>query len=215
MKKIVKIMASLISVFSFCTLVIHANDTNLKETDYLKKYELVLKDFQDKVALSEKTGDLNVDFLNQILAYEQMGVEMGKAELQFGNSKKLKAVTHDYIKVMKHEIREIEKLMKQMEEDPVIDEMKETEYLELYTISYDAMLLALQPEKEGEQIKKGGSVDRDFVTKFTPYLEFKLQFANHALEKSGHEDIKALASTIVLNSEKQLKVLKEMQELIK
>ena len=215
MKKIVKIMISWLSVFTFCTVAVEANDTNLKEIDYLKRYELVLKDFQDKVALVEKTGDLNVDFLHQMLAYEQMGVEMGKSELQFGDHKRLKEVTHDHIKIMKKGIRDIEKLLKQTVEDPVVDEANETEYFELYTPSYDAMLLALQLEKEGETVKKTGSVDQDFITKFIPYLEFKLQFSNHVLDKSEHEDIKELASTLVTNTEKQLEILKEMQESIK
>lgn len=102
-----------------------------------------------------------------------------------------------------------------MVKDPVVDEVNETEYFELYTPSYDAMLLALQLEKEGETVKKTGSVDQDFITKFILYLEFKLQFINHVLDKSEHEDIKELASTLVTNTEKQLGILKEMQESIK
>lgn len=213
MKKIVKIIISVTTLFVLSHVVVHANGANdLKERDYFKKYELILKDFQDKTALFEKTGDLHVDFLNQILFYEQMGVELGKAELQFGQNKAIKEVTNEMVKTSKTMIRRIEKILKKMSDDPVVDELKESEYFELYNPTYDSLLLVLRLEKEDGVVKMSGSVEKDFLEKVIPYLEFKIQFANHLLEKGEHEEVRDLAQEIVKVQENKIQQLKALEE---
>ena len=56
---------------------------------------------------SKKTGDVNVDFLNQILSYEQMGIELGKSELQFGPNKVIEEETNEMIKTSKAMVRRL------------------------------------------------------------------------------------------------------------
>lgn len=216
MKKTFKIIISVTTLFVISHAVVHANGaSDLKERDYFKKYELILKDFQDKTALFEKTGDVNIDFLNQILSYEQMGIELGKAELQFGQNKAVKEETNEMVKTSKTMIRKIEKLLKKMSDDPVVNELKEDEYFELYNPTYDGLLLTLRLEKENGIAKMSGSVEKDFLEKVIPYLEFKIHFANHLLEKSEHEDVRELAQEIVEVQEKKIQQLKALEERIK
>ena len=70
-----------------------------------------------------------------------------------------------------------------MSDESVIDELKEDEYFELYNPTYDNLLLVLRLEKENGIVKMSGSVEKDFLEKVIPYLEFKIQFASHLLEK--------------------------------
>lgn len=102
-----------------------------------------------------------------------------------------------------------------MSDEPVVDELKEDEYFELYNPTYDNLLLVLRLEKENGIVKMSGSVEKDFLEKVIPYLEFKIQFASHLLEKSEHEKVRELAQEMVEVQEKRIQQLKALEEKIK
>ena len=51
--------------------------------DYLKKIDLIHLELKDSLKTTDKTGDLNIDFLNQMIHYERALIMLAKNELQY------------------------------------------------------------------------------------------------------------------------------------
>lgn len=85
-----KLLFTFISIFLLTYSVKAADGPNLKESDYLKKIDLIYLELKDSLGSTEKTGDLNTDFLNQVLQYQRALIALSKNELQYGERKELK-----------------------------------------------------------------------------------------------------------------------------
>ena len=60
----------------------------------------------------EKTGDLNTDFLNQVLQYQRALIALSKNELQYGERKELKQPVDQFIDGLKLNLKKISKVQK-------------------------------------------------------------------------------------------------------
>ena len=80
-----------------------------------------------------------------------------------------------------------------MEKDPVIDETKETAYLEQFNQLYNEMIISLKIDRENVP----GTVDKDYLDKMVVYLDYEQKFANLILANTNHEEIIKLAQKIL------------------
>ena len=212
MKKRFQWIFVVIMTMFIATVHCHATEVkNLKEIDYLDKYEVIHQNMMEKIKYTEKTGDLNIDFLFYILPYEQFGVEISKSELRYGSNQKIKDVVNIVVKTSKDHIKAIEKLLKSMEKDPVIDETKETAYLEQFNQLYNEMIISLKIDRENVP----GTVDKDYLDKMVVYLDYEQKFANLILANTNHEEIIKLAQKIITDEENNLGKLNTLLEIMK
>ena len=96
-----KLLFTFISIFLLTYSVKAADGPNLKESDYLKKIDLIYLELKDSLGSTEKTGDLNTDFLNQVLQYQRALIALSKNELQYGERKELKQPVDQFIDGLK------------------------------------------------------------------------------------------------------------------
>lgn len=185
-----------------------SQSTKLKEVDYLDKYEVIYQNMMDKVKYIEKTGDFNVDFLLYMLPYEQFGVELTRSELRYGSNQVVKSTIEELIKENKEHIKSIEKLLKTMEKNIVIDEVKEEAFLTQYNQIYEEMLVNLQGNPE----RKLDSVDNDYLEKILIYLDYEQKFSNLILANSNDQDIIKLCQKMIAQQEKEYSIITELIE---
>lgn len=204
-KKIKWILIVGVMIFSSILKAYAEQPNNLKQTDYLDKYEFIYQNMVDKIKYTMKTGDSNLDFLFYMLPYEQFGVEFSKSELRYGSNQTIKDVVNEIVKTNKEHIKSIEKLLKIMENSPVIDEVKEASYLEQFNQIYNEMLLSLKINKENPL----ESIDDDYLEKIIIYLDYQKKFANLILINSEQEEVVKLAQKIISNNEHNLENLNQ------
>lgn len=205
-KKIKWILIVGVMIFSSILKAYAEQPNNLKQTDYLDKYEFIYQNMVDKIKYTMKTGDSNLDFLFYMLPYEQFGVEFSKSELRYGSNQTVKDVVNEIVKTNKEHIKSIEKLLKIMENSPVIDEVKEASYLEQFNQIYNEMLLSLKINKENPL----ESIDDDYLEKIIIYLDYQKKFANLILINSEQEEVVKLAQKIISNNEHNLENLNQI-----
>ena len=179
---------------------------NLKQMDYLDKYEVIYQNMVDKIKYTTKTGDSNLDFLFYMLPYEQFGAEFSKTELCYGNDPMIKDVVSEILKTNQDHIKGIDQLLKAVEDSPVVDEAKEASYLEQFNQIYNEMLLSLQMNTENRL----ESIDDDYLQKMVIYLDYQKKFINLILANSNHEDVIKLAQKMISNNEYNLEKISEI-----
>lgn len=209
MKKSIKwiVFACFLTVIS--TLNCFATDSiNLKEVDYLDKYEVVYQNMVDKIKYAGKSGDVNVDCLVYLLPYEQFGVEFSKSELRYGSNEKIKEVVTDLVKETKANIKSMEKILKNLEKNLIYDEVKEATFLDQFNQIYEEMLVNLQGNKDNPL----DSVDQDYLDKIIIYLDYEQRFANLILVNTDQEQVKSIAERIIKNQEKRAESIHSLQQ---
>lgn len=209
MKKSIKwiVFACFLTVIS--TLNCFAMDSiNLKEVDYLDKYEVVYQNMVDKIKYAGKSGDVNVDCLVYLLPYEQFGVEFSKSELRYGSNEKIKEVVTDLVKETKANIKSMEKILKNLEKNLIYDEVKEATFLDQFNQIYEEMLVNLQGNKDNPL----DSVDQDYLDKIIIYLDYEQRFANLILVNTDQEQVKSIAERIIKNQEKRAESIHSLQQ---
>lgn len=199
---IIKQMLMLITAVFLLTYSVQAADEpNLKEMDYLKKIDLIYLELKDSLLITEKTGDLNVDFLNQAIQYERSLIELTKNELQYGERKELKEPINDFINHFKLNLKKISKVQKQISESPTFDEAKEVNYLASYEAIHQQILNELKSEGTDPAVLIGDSIDIDFLSRLLKQFDIFIVFINNLLTQTQNAEVTELANELIKSTE--------------
>lgn len=212
MKRFRKLLFTFISIFLLTYSVKAADEPNLKESDYLKKIDLIYLELKDSLGSTEKTGDLNTDFLNQVLQYQRALIALSKNELQYGERKELKEPVDQLIDELKLNLKKISKVQKKVSKNPVYDESKESAYLSSYEGIYQQILTELKSEGEQPTVLIADSIDMDFLIRISKQCEVWTIFMNNILQQTEDTDVKELANDLIQSS---VRLKGEVQKLIK
>ena len=199
---IIKKMLMLITAIFLLTYSVQAADEpNLKEMDYLKKIDLIYLELKDSLLITEKTGDLNVDFLNQAIHYERSLIELTKNELQYGERKELKEPINDFINHFKLNLKKISKVQKQISKSPTFDEAKEVNYLASYEAIHQQILNELKSEGTDPAVLIGDSIDIDFLSRLLKQFDIFIVFINNLLTQTQNAEVTELANELIKSTE--------------
>ena len=201
MNIIKKMLMLITSIFLLTYSVQAADEPNLKEMDYLKKIDLIYLELKDSLLITEKTGDLNVDFLNQAIHYERSLIELTKNELQYGERKELKEAINDFINHFKLNLKKISKVQKQISESPTFDEAKEVNYLASYEAIYQQILNELKSEGTESAVLIGDSIDIDFLSRLLKQFDIFIVFINNLLTQTQNAEVTELANELIKSTE--------------
>ncbi len=201
MNIIKKMLMLITSIFLLTYSVQAADEPNLKEMDYLKKIDLIYLELKDSLLITEKTGDLNVDFLNQAIHYERSLIELTKNELQYGERKELKEPINDFINHFKLNLKKISKVQKQISESPTFDEAKEVNYLASYEAIHQQILNELKSEGTESAVLIGDSIDIDFLSRLLKQFDIFIVFINNLLTQTQNAEVTELANELIKSTE--------------
>lgn len=201
MNIIKKMLMLITSIFLLTYSVQAADEPNLKEMDYLKKIDLIYLELKDSLLITEKTGDLNVDFLNQAIHYERSLIELTKNELQYGERKELKEPINDFINHFKLNLKKISKVQKQISESPTFDEAKEVNYLASYEAIHQQILNELKSEGTDPAVLIGDSIDIDFLSRLLKQFDIFIIFINNLLTQTQNAEVTELANELIKSTE--------------
>lgn len=205
MNMIKKMLILATSILLLTYSVQAADEPNLKEIDYLKKIDLIHLELKDSLVITEKTGDLNIDFLNQTIHYERALIALTKNELQYGERKELKEPINELINHFKLNLKKISKVQKQISENPVFDEAKEASYLASYEEIHQQILNELKSEGTDPTVLIGNSIDNDFLSRLLKQCDVFIVFVNNLLSQTQNAEVTELANDLIKSTE-ELKV---------
>ena len=133
MKKILKkvymllIMCMMISSYN----IVFANDDY--EDEYLKEYKSIIDTMGKSMSDAPKTGNMNLDYLYEMIPHHQGAIDMSKNLLNYGgNNSEVKKIAESIIKSQTDEIESMKNMIKKLESQNKVDKVKEADYLEEY-----------------------------------------------------------------------------------
>ena len=200
-----KILILVATIFLLTDSAQAADQPNLKEMDYLKKIDLIHLELKDSLKTTDKTGDLNIDFLNQMIHYERALIMLAKNELQYGERKELKEPVNELIHEFKLNLKKINKIQKIISENPTFDEAKEAGYLASFEGIHQQILSELKAEGDDPTVLIGESIDSDFLNRLLKQFDVLIIVINNLLLQTENDVVSELANELIKNTE-ELKV---------
>ncbi|MDE5977745.1 MAG: hypothetical protein K2G70_04695 [Turicibacter sp.] len=178
-----------------------ADNRTLKEVDYLKKIDLMYVDLKENLSSAKKAGDLNIDFLDQVIQYHRGLIILTKNALEYGERQDLKEPINQIVEELKFNLKKISKVQKQISKSPNYDESKEGAYLSSYEGISQQILMNVKSEGEQPTALMGDSIDMDFLLRFSKQCEVWPVFMNNLLQQTEDESVKELVAELIKSGE--------------
>lgn len=173
---------------------------------YLTEQEAIMMSMMEDMVISENTGNASLSFLKGMIPHHESAIAMSEAYLKYGGeSKQLEAMAKDIIKAQQEEIKQMNALVKQYEENGESNAEKETEYLK----KYNEMLKSHATHHVDPETTK--SIDQAFAEGMIAHHQMAVEMSRDILEFTDHDEIRQLAQSIIDAQEKEIE---EMQNLL-
>lgn len=81
-----------------------------KEAEYLKGYEKAFNEMMEEMDEEKPTGNINLDFLEEMIPHHEGGIDMASNILKYTNSKELQKIANQIIANQSKQVKQMEKL---------------------------------------------------------------------------------------------------------
>lgn len=206
MKKILKNI--LIFFITFLILLsgkitIYANNEN-KEEEYLKNYCEILEQMKKEMESIERCGDVNIDFLNEMIPHYKCKIETSKNLLKYCKTREVKKIAKNIAKTHKQTLKEMNEILQCIKQKPTSNKGRENEYMKGYDYSYKTMKCTL------DSLEKTGDVGKDYLCEMIALTEGSVNFSTNILKFTSNKDIKKIAQNVLNLQNKQIVEMKKL-----
>ena len=173
---------------------------------YLTEQDSIMMGMMDEMVIRENSGNASLDFLKGMIPHHEAAIDMAESYLKYGGeSTELENIAKDIISAQKDELKQMNELMKQYEEDGKTDSKKEEEYLKKYSsmFSEGPMSHHLDPSSVD-------TIDQAFGEGMILPHQMAVDMAKDILEYTDYEEIRKLAQDIVDTQEKEIEDMKKL-----
>lgn len=206
MKKILKNI--LIFFMTFLILLsgkitIYANNES-KEEEYLKNYCEILEQMKKEMESIERCGDVNIDFLNEMIPHYKCKIETSKNLLKYCKTREVKKIAKNIAKTHKQTLKEMNEILQCIKQKPTSNKGRENEYMKGYDYSYKTMKCTL------DSLEKTGDVGKDYLCEMIALTEGSVNFSTNILKFTSNKDIKKIAQNVLNLQNKQIVEMKKL-----
>ena len=167
---------------------------------YITEQDSIMMTMMEDMLIREKSGNASIDFLKGMIPHHDSAVKMAQSYLNHGaENEELIALAQDIITSQKEDIRQMNGLLKEYQEDGRKDQEKEDAYLEQYSKMFadDSM----SHHMDSSHVK---NVDQAFAEGMVMHHQMAVDMAEDILEYTDYEEIKTLAQGIIDTQEKEI-----------
>lgn len=198
----------LIITISICPNTFVYADNN--EDLYLKEYKMIVESLGENLSYSPKTGNMNLDYLYQMIHHNKSAIDMAKNLLNNDEAnKEVDQVAKDIIKNYSIRIAIMEELMNSLIDNLKENKQKEDAYLKEYDTAVKDMI------SKFESFQSKNNMYKDFLQTMIIYNEGAIGFSNIVVKHTDNMDIKKLAEEIVKNQQLEIDNIKKISSDIK
>lgn len=201
MKKILSILAIIMLIS--CTSYAKPRPKE-NEQAYTKTYQKILKDMDKGMMKAPKTGDITIDFLYEMMAHHKGAIAMAENEVAHGDNPIIWQLARSIKKAQSSQSQSMEKLIRELKEQKVVDKEKEAEYLLKYEKIVEEMMQGMASAQCSE------NVDKAFLLQMIPHHKGAIAMAENILQYTQNIQVQEMAKKIV---EKQTREIKQMEKL--
>lgn len=190
-KKFIFISAYLL----ICLLLINVNIINVKsqpeQNPYSHENELIISNFKKTIEKLSPTGDLDINFLSELMICSENIISIAKNQIKFGDNINVKNLSKSIIKKQTKSLLVIKELKVNLEKNPTINKDVEKEYIATYKEIINNFITQL------ESINSTVNIDNDFLHEINAYHNLVKYLVNNILKYTKNEDIKNLCNEII------------------
>lgn len=173
---------------------------------YLSEQNTIMPDMVKKMTVTP-TGNASLDFLKGMIPHHESAITMAKSYLTHGRTHdKLEDLAEDIIEDQNEEIREMKRLIQEIEASGVKDEAKEKAYMD----SYKKILSGHKNMEHGAS--SYSSVEHAFAENMIVHHQMAVDMSKAILSHTDHKEVRELAEDII--EEQELEIIK-MQRFLK
>lgn len=191
--------------------VTNKNEEDKNLTSYLQEQDKIMNKMMEDMKNIPNTKDPALDFLHGMIPHHESAIAMSNSLLKYGGKNQdIKQIAEEIIKAQTKEIEDMNKLIKELKENPQIDETKEAEYLKEYNeLVNDPMA------HSSHQTSNPKSVDEAFAQGMIMHHQMAVDMSKIILKYTDNEKITKLAQDIIEAQEKEIKFMEEILENLK
>lgn len=204
-KKLYAIIAVCISLISSKFVFAETN-----EEIYMKENKLIIENLSTNLSCAPQTGNVNLDYLYQMLQQNKGAIDMAKnllnnnGEDNSENNKEVDQIAKDTIKNESITIATIEDIMKTLIDNLTEDKVKESSYIKEYNIILKEMLLNFK------NLKPTGDINKDFLQTMIIHQEAIIKMANSIIKYTDNVDVKNIAQNDIKSKKANIETMKNI-----
>ena len=180
------------------------------EEIYIKENKLIIENLSTNLSCAPHTGNVNLDYLYQMLQQNKASIDMAKnllnnnGEDNSENNKEVDQVAKDTIKNETITIASIEDIMKTLIDNLTEDKAKENSYMNEYNIILKEML------SNFESLKPTGDINKDLLQTMIVHQESTIKMANSIIKYSDNVDVKKIAQNDIVTKKTNIEIMKNI-----
>ena len=177
-----------------------------EEASYNADYSKIYKKMKDGMNAAKDTGNVDLDFVLEMIPHHEGGIEMAKAILKYGSNEEVKKIAQNIVTSQEAQIPVMQKLKGEFEKEKPSSKEDNAKYIKEYNETKDEMF------KEMESVPLTCCPDETFLRQMIYHHEAAIEMAEDILEYTKNPELKKLAKNI---EKTQSKGVKEMKNLLK
>ncbi|MEG0856508.1 MAG: DUF305 domain-containing protein [Terrisporobacter sp.] len=159
-----------------------------KNAEYFKEYQNIVEDMYKTMKSFPDSGNVDLDYLNEMIAHHEAAVNMSKNYLEYNKwTKEIKLIAQDIIANQSEDNKHMEAMIKEIQDKSVGDKDKESQYLLEYSDILSNMYGDLMNLKSTEKI------DRDYLNALIIHHKGAVDMFDLIIKYSDNEDLKKMA----------------------
>ena len=152
------------------------------------------------------TGNVNLDFLTEMIPHHKGGIDMSKAIIQYGSNPDVKIIAKKIVTSQESEIPLMQELQSKFKNEPLSDKEDSENYIKKYKEINDMMM------KEMQGVKVTNNADTTFLQQMIYHHKGAINMAKNILTYTKDPSIEKFAKNIIST---QSKDILEMESLLK
>ncbi|WP_195263923.1 MULTISPECIES: DUF305 domain-containing protein [unclassified Clostridium] len=198
--------ASLVSPIQYVSSAINSSNTIEVKQGYNEEYQTIFKNMMNAMNAAPNTGNVNLDFVLEMIPHHEGGINMAKAIVKFSSNPEVKKIAENIITSQEAQIPIMQELKAKFEKEKPSSKANSEKYLEEYNKVKDKMF------KEMQDVEITNDINANFLQEMIYHHEGAIGIAKDVLKYTKDPELRKLAENIVTT---QSKGVEEMTALLK
>lgn len=183
------------------------NEKMDEKTDgYNIAYNSIFNNMMKDMKNITTTGNVNLDFLTEMIPHHEVGIDMSKAIIQYGSNPDVKMIAKKIIKSQEAEIPLMQELKSKFKNEPPSNKEISKNYITKHKEITDTMI------KEMQGVKVTNNADTTFLQQMIYHHKGAINMAKNILKYTQDPEIEQFAKNIISTQSKEIS---EMESLLK
>lgn len=180
-----------------------AEPTEVKQ-GYNQEYNIIFKTMKKEMNAAPNTGNVNLDFVLEMIPHHEGGINMAKAIVKYGSDPEVKKIAENIITSQSAQIPIMEELKTKFEKEKPSSKADSKKYIKEYNKVKNTMF------KKMEDVIITDNVDVNFLQEMIYHHEGAIGMANNILKYTTDPELKKLAEDIVSTQSKGVEEMKSL-----